>query len=174
MHVTSGNACRRDRHVRAARQDRGTSSWRGGPSLHATVPVSCSLSCRNPAARQNHAVCRLILPTKSFHKNGLNWICVLISGSKTAVSGEAAAAAKASSLINNGERSPRRACQALRSWNHFGLQEVEVEPVSKYVTDSDRRSEHQGGSGMVPWEANGVHLQSQSEEKWVSLSLYLG
>ncbi|KAK8547522.1 hypothetical protein V6N13_024617 [Hibiscus sabdariffa] len=68
---------------------------------------------------------------------------------EAAAAAAAAAAAKASSLIHNGERSPRRACQALRSWNHFGLQEVEVESVSKYVTDSDRRSEHQGGSLMV-------------------------
>ncbi|KAK8483534.1 hypothetical protein V6N11_063589 [Hibiscus sabdariffa] len=71
------------------------------------------------------------------------------STGEAAAAAAAAAAAKASSLIHNGERSPRRACQALRSWNHFGLQEVEVESVSKYVTDSDRRSEHQGGSLMV-------------------------
>lgn len=54
------------------------------------------------------------------------------------------------------------------------LLKVEVEPVSEHVTDSDRRSELERGSRMVLREANGVHLQGESEEEWVSLSLHLG
>ena len=65
-------------------------------------------------------------------------------------------------------------CLKMGFWFGMVLLKVEVEPVSEHVADSDRRGEHERGSRMVLWEANGIHLQGESEEEWVSLSLHLG
>ncbi|KAI3817792.1 hypothetical protein L1987_11590 [Smallanthus sonchifolius] len=60
----------------------------------------------------------------------------------------------------NGEGPSRRTRQTLHQRNGSRLQEVEVEPVSKHIIGSNRRSEHEGGGDMVPRETHGVHLQS--------------
>lgn len=52
--------------------------------------------------------------------------------------------------------------------------QVEVEPVPEHLADPDRGGEHQGGGGVVPGQAHGLHLQGQGEEERVSLSLHLG